>query len=105
MSGIIGSQKMVVPYIELEKQINDLNEMNAYVTHAEPVDKHDEKSKWNIYWRTSSFIETIREEVKENQTLTNKNFTSINESTEEDGPIKTKKINYYIRQLFKRLHI
>lgn len=118
MSGIIESQfnMVVVPYKELERQINDLNEKNAYVTLAEPVDVHEEKSAWNIYWRTSSFIETIRDEAKESQNsqqLKGKSFTSITESKEEyldlgEGSSSIKhpnKISCFVRQLFKRVHI
>lgn len=118
MSGIIESHsnKVVVPYKDLERQIDHLNENNAYVTHAEPVDKHEEKSEWNIYWRTSSFIKTRKEEAEESQNfqqLTDKNFSIINESNEEyfesgegDRSIKnSNKISYLVRQFFKRVHI
>ncbi|CDR33642.1 hypothetical protein [Criblamydia sequanensis] len=117
MSSVIGSNKVVVPYKDLERQINDLNENNAYVTRAEPVDIHEEKSEWKIYWRTSSFIETRKDEAEESQNfqpLTDRNFSLINESKEEyfdlgegKSPRSIKnsnKISYFVRQIFKRVY-
>ena len=111
MSTITESNKIVVPYKDLERQISDLNENKAYVIRAEPVNQLDEKSNWNIYWRTSSFIEPLRTEAQESEKLQEKSIITISESNENlveksFSSIKnTNKISSLIKQFFKRVHL